>query len=423
MRGATVLTLAMRSLWARKMTAILTIISIAAAVLLFVAVENLRQGARTSFERTISDTDVIVGARSSPINLILYSVFQIGDPTNNVTWKTYEEISQRSDVAWAVPISLGDSHRGFRVVGTTRDYFEHYKYADSASLNFADGGVFDDLFDVVIGAQVARELNYERGSKITLSHGLGATSFVNHDDKPFTVIGTLKPTGTPVDRSVLVSLGAIEAIHAGWQNGTPTPMSRLATPDRLRQMKLTPESITAMFVGATSRIRTLNLQRDLNTYEAEPLQAVIPGVALSQLWNVVSIVERALAIVSAFVIAVGLIGILTSILTTLNERRREMAILRAMGARGYHVFTLLVSEAALLAFMGGVLGLALLYGFLWLGHPWLEARFNISALRMWPGSFDIGVVFAVTGIAAILGTLPAIIALRRSLSDGLTIRV
>jgi len=423
MRGATVLTLAMRSLWARKMTAILTIISIAAAVLLFVAVENLRQGARTSFERTISDTDVIVGARSSPINLILYSVFQIGDPTNNVTWKTYEEISQRSDVAWAVPISLGDSHRGFRVVGTTRDYFEHYKYADSASLNFADGGVFDDLFDVVIGAQVARELNYERGSKITLSHGLGATSFVNHDDKPFTVIGTLKPTGTPVDRSVLVSLGAIEAIHAGWQNGTPTPMSRLATPDRLRQMKLTPESITVMFVGATSRIRTLNLQRDLNTYEAEPLQAVIPGVALSQLWNVVSIVERALAIVSAFVIAVGLIGILTSILTTLNERRREMAILRAMGARGYHVFTLLVSEAALLAFMGGVLGLALLYGFLWLGHPWLEARFNISALRMWPGSFDIGVVFAVTGIAAILGTLPAIIALRRSLSDGLTIRV
>jgi len=423
MKGSTVLTLAMRSLWARKMTAILTIISIAAAVLLFVAVENLRQGARTSFERTISDTDVIIGARSSPINLILYSVFQIGDPTNNVTWKTYEDVSQRSDVAWAVPISLGDSHRGFRVVGTTPDYFKHYKYADSASLTFAEGGIFDDLFDVVIGAQVARELDYGLGSKITLSHGLGATSFVNHDDKPFTVIGVLKPTGTPVDRSVLVSLGAIEAIHMGWQNGTPTPMSRLATPDRLRQMELAPESITAMFVGTTSRIKTLSLQRDLNIYEAEPLQAVIPGVALSQLWNVVSVVERALAIVSAFVIAVGLIGILTSILTTLNERRREMAILRAMGARGQHVFTLLVSEAALLAFMGGTLGLTLLYGFLWLARPFLEARFNISALRMWPGSFDVGVVLGVTLIAVLLGAIPAIIALRRSLADGLTIRV
>jgi len=422
-RGSTVLTLAMRSLWARKMTAILTIISIAAAVLLFVAVENLRQSARTSFERTISDTDVIVGARSSPINLVLFSVFQIGDPTNNVTWKTYEEVSSRSDVAWSVPISLGDSHRGFRVVGTTPDYFKHYKYADSQSLSFADGEIFGDLFEVVVGAQVARELDYKIGANITLSHGLGATSFVNHEDKPFSVAGVLKPTGTPVDRSVLVSLGAIEAIHMGWQNGTPTPMSRLATPQRLRQMELTPESITAIFVGAKSRIQTLSLQRDLNTYEAEPLQAVIPGVALSQLWNVVSVVERALAIVSAFVIAVGLIGILTSILTTLNERRREMAILRAMGARGHHVFTLLVSEAALLAFLGGMLGLTLLYGFLWVARPFLEARFNISALRMWPGAFDFGVVGAVTLIAALLGAIPALIALKRSLADGLTIRV
>jgi len=283
--------------------------------------------------------------------------------------------------------------------------------------------MFDDLFDVVIGSQVARELDYKIDDNITLSHGLGATSFVNHDDKPFRVVGVLKPTGTPVDRSVLVSLSAIEAIHMGWQKGTPTPMSRLATPEKLRQMNLTPESITAIFVGATSRVRTLSLQRDLNTYEAEPLQAVIPGVALSQLWNVVSVVEQALAIVSAFVIAVGLIGILTSILTTLNERRREMAILRAMGARGHHVFTLLVSEAALLAFIGSILGLTLLYGFLWLSRPFLEARFNISALRMWPGLFDFGVVGAVTIIAAFLGAIPAFIALKRSLADGLTIRV
>ena len=423
MNSSTILNLALRSLWARKTTAILTVISIAAAVLLFVAVENLRQGARTSFERTISDTDVIVGARSSPINLVLYSVFQIGDPTNNVTWETYQDIQKSADVAWTVPISLGDSHRGFRVVGTDPSYFEHYKFAESQSLTFAQGQVFDGLFDVVLGAQVARELDYEMGSDITLSHGLGGTSFVNHDDKPFKVTGILKSTGTPVDRSVLVSLGAIEAIHMGWQNGTPTPLSRLATPERLEKMALEPESITAVLVGATSRVRTLKLQRDLNTYEAEPLQAVIPGVALSQLWNVVSVVERALAMVSAFVVGVGLIGILTSILTSLNERRREMAILRAMGARGRHVFGLLVSEAALLAFIGGVLGLTLLYGLLWVFRPLLEARFNLSALQMWPGFFDLGVVGVVTLIAAILGAIPAFIALKRSLADGLTVRV
>jgi len=423
MRGTTVLTLAMQSLWARKMTEILTIISIAAAIMLFVGVENLRQGARASFERTISDTDVIVGARSSPINLVLYSVFQIGDPTNNVTWKTYQDVRSRSDVAWAVPISLGDTHRGFRVIGTTPGYFEHYKYADSQSLTYAEGELFEDLFDVVLGAQVARELGYQLGDNITLSHGLGKTSFVNHEDKPFKIVGILKPTGTPVDRSVLTSLGAIEAIHKGWQDGTPTALSRLATPERLREMTLTPESITAMFVGATSRVRTLRLQRDLNTYEAEPLQAVIPGVALSQLWNVVSVIEKVLAIISAFVIAVGLIGILTSILTTLNERRREMAILRALGARGRHVFTLLVSEAALLAFIGSVLGLTCLYGLLWLSRPFLETRFNISALQTWPGGFDLMVVGGVTLTAALLGSIPAFLALKRSLADGLTIRV
>lgn len=423
MRNMAVLSLAGRSLWARKITAILTVISIAAAVLLFVAVENLRQGARTSFERTISDTDVIVGARSSPINLVLYSVFQIGDPTNNVTWKTYEDIKSRQDVSWVVPISLGDSHKGFRVIGTTPDYFEHYKYAESQSLSVETGQVFEDLFDVVLGAQVARELSYDLNSKLTLAHGVGGTSFVNHDDLPFTVTGVLKPTGTPVDRSVFVSLGAIEAIHMGWQNGMPTPMSRLATPERFQQTSLTPESITAMFIGATSRVRSLGLQRDLNTYAAEPLQAVIPGVALSQLWNVVSVVERALALVSGFVIAVGLIGILISILTSLNERRREMAILRAMGARGRHIIGLLVSEAALLAFIGSVLGLTLLYTLLWVCRPFLESRFNMSALQLWPGHFDIAVVMIVTVLAAILGLIPAMVALRRSLSDGLTIRV
>jgi len=195
------------------------------------------------------------------------------------------------------------------------------------------------------------------------------------------------------------------------------------TADQLRAETLTPESITSMLVGATSRVKSLGLQRDLNDYKAEPLQAVIPGVALSQLWNVVSVVERALALVSGFVIAVGLIGILTSILTSLNERRREMAILRAMGARGRHVVGLLVSEAALLAFIGSTFGLILLYGLLWLFKPFLETRFNISALRLWPGQFDLGVVIFVTAMASILGLIPALIALKRSLSDGLTIRV
>lgn len=423
MNAFPILSLAFGSLRARKFTALLTIISIATAVMLFGAVENVRQSARASFERTLTDTDLIVGARSSAINLTLYTVFQIGDPTNNITWETYEEVAQRPDVAWTVPISLGDSHRGYRVIGTTPEYFTRYKYADSRDLTFREGRVFDDLFDIVLGAQVAQKLNYDLGTPLTLSHGVGGASFVEHTDKPFSVVGILAPTGTPVDRSVFVSLPAIEAIHVGWQSGAPTPLSRLATADRVREMDLKTKEITAFLLGAKGRARTLGIQRELNTYRSEPLQAVIPGVALGQLWGMMSVVERSLLIVSGFVIGVGLIGILTSILTSLNERRREMAILRSVGARPRHIIGLLVSEAGLLAFVGAALGISVLYGASWLFKDVLEQRFNIGALNLAPGMFDFYVVGIVTGLAALLGLIPALIALRRSLSDGLTVRV
>lgn len=423
MQTFSTLGLAIKSLKARRLTALLTVLSIATAVALFLAVENLRHSSRESFERTISGTDLIVGARSSAINLVLYSVFQIGDPTNNVSWETYQEISNRKDVDWIIPISLGDAHRGYRVIGTTTDYFKHYQYADSRHLEFAQGQQFNDLFDIVIGAEVARSLGYEVGSQLTLSHGTGAASFSEHKDKPFVVSGVLKATSTPVDRSVLVSLPAIEAIHLGWKNGTPTPMSKALSAEKVRTMELQPKDVTAMFLRAKSRIRTLRIQRDLNTYRNEALQAVIPGVALSRLWQMMSVAERALATISAFVIFVGLIGILTSILTSLNERRREMAILRSVGARPRHIVSLLVSEAALLAFTGAVLGVALVYGVSWALKGLLETHFNLGTLSLAPGLFDAGLVAVITLIAALFGLPPALVALKRSLADGLTIKL
>lgn len=422
MNRAPIISLAFRSLMARRLTALLTILSIATAVMLFTAVENVRQGARDSFQRTISGTDLIVGARSSPINLVLYTVFQMGDATNNVTWETYEQIAGRSDVSWTVPISLGDSHRGYRVIGTTPDYFQYYKYADKRPLSFRDGAVFEDLFDIVIGAQVARDLGYELGTELTLSHGVGAASFSEHTDKPFRVTGVLAPTGTPVDRSVIVSLPAIEAIHAGWQSGAPTPLAKALTPDRLRAMNLQPKEITAILIGARSYSELFGLQRTINTYRGEALQAVLPGVTLTQMWEMMSVVENALSIISSFVIGVGLIGILTSILTSLNERRREMAILRSVGARPGHIIGLLVSEAILLAAIGAALGITVLYGASWALSGFLESEFNISALNLVPSGFDFVVIAVISGLAGLLGLVPALVALRRSVADGLSIR-
>ena len=137
-----VLNLALRSIANRRATAILTVLTVAISVMLFLGVEKVRHGARESFENTISGVDLIVGARSSPVNLLLYSVFHIGDATNNITWESYETVSSAPGVAWTVPISLGDSHRGHRVIGSTPDLFEHYQYSGGRHLEFASGQPF-----------------------------------------------------------------------------------------------------------------------------------------------------------------------------------------------------------------------------------------------------------------------------------------
>lgn len=412
-------TLALRSIGNRRATAILTVLTVAISVMLFLGVEKVRHGARASFENTISGVELIVGARSSPVNLLLYSVFHIGDATNNITWESYETVANAPGVAWTVPISLGDSHRGYRVIGTTQGYFEHYQYGGGRALSFAQGEPFDDLFEAVIGAEVARSLGYELHQEIIVAHGMGQVAFVEHDNNPFQVVGVLAPTGTPLDRSVLVTLEAIEAIHLGGATGAGTTLPA----DELRAMDLSPDQITAFFMGLDSPVAALRLQRAINTYPEEALQAVIPGVALAQLWSVVGAAERTLAAVAAFVVLTGLVSILTAILTSLNERRREMAILRALGARPHHVFVLLVAEAALIALAGALIGAAATYGALNLLAPLLEARFGILLPSLTPGLYDLAIVGAVTGASAVLGMFPAWRAYRNSLADGMTIRL
>lgn len=413
------LRLALRSLVARRLTVGLTIFAVALSVALFLGVEKIRTGAKASFGDTISDTDLIVGARSGAVQLLLYSVFRIGNATNNVSWQTYQDIAARPEVDWIVPISLGDSHRQFRVMGTTADYFTRYKYRGGRALEFTDGRAFDDLFDAVIGADVAATLGYGVDDPLIVAHGLA--SFVNHDNQPFRVAGILAKTGTPVDRTVIVSLEAIEAIHVDWQSGAQVP-GQVTTPDEIKQMDLKPVAITAAMVGVKSRLQIFALQRSINQYPEEPLLAVLPGVALQELWGIVGIAETALIGVSAMVVATALLGMAAMIFSGLNERRREMAILRAVGARPLTIMGLLMLEAVLMGAIAALIGIALLYTGLWVLRPYVDAAFGLY-LPIEPLSSREGIVLGTVIIAAALTSLfPAIRAYRMSLADGMTVK-
>jgi putative ABC transport system permease protein len=413
--------LALQSLRNRTLTASLTVLAIAVSVMLLLGVEKVRTGARQSFANTISGTDLIVGARSGGIQLLLYSVFRIGNATNNITWKSLQDIAKQPDVAWVVPLSLGDSHHGFRVLGTTPDYFKHYKYREGQPITFADGKPFADLFDAVIGADVAETLGYKVGDPIIVAHGTGSISFVEHEDKPFRVSGILEKTGTPIDRTVHVSLEAIEAIHVDWKQGIPMPGETVSAED-VRTISLKPKAVTAALIGLKSKIATFRLQRMINEYRQEPLSAIIPGLTLQELWQLVGTAETALSVVSAMVVATALLGMVTMILTTLNERRREMAILRSVGARPATILGLLATEAGLLTLAGVVLGVVLLYAALAMVQPYVDRAYGLH-LNINPLTYREWITLGAIVLAGFLaGLIPALRAYRLSLADGMMVR-
>jgi putative ABC transport system permease protein len=417
----TVLRLAYQSLRNRWLTACLTVLAIAVSVMLLVGVEKLRHAAKASFANTISGTDLIMGARSGGIQLLLYSVFRIGNATNNVTWRSYEAIAARPEVDWIVPLTLGDSHRGFRVMGTSSAYFDHYRYGQRRLLEFASGKRFDDLFDAVIGADVARELGYEVGTKIVVSHGVGTIGGNEHDDKPFRVSGVLRKTGTPVDRTIHISMEAYEAIHIDWQTGARDP-TRAVSADAVRRMNLKPRAFTAALIGLKSKLMTFRLQREINTYRSEPLMAILPGITLYELWDLVGTAETALLAVSLMVVVTAILGMITMILATLNERRREIAILRSVGAGPRTIIGLLVSEATLLTLAGVLLGVAGAYLAVIGLQPIVETRYGLYLDITAPSPRELWGIGAIVAGGAIAGLLPAWRAYRLSLSDGMMVR-
>lgn len=415
----TLLQTAQKSLWNRKGTALLTILSVALSVLLLLGIERIRNSARSSFESTVSGVDLIVGARGGAVNLLLYSVFRIGNATNNISQTTYSEIVQNENVEWAIPISLGDSHKGFKVVGTNDSYIQHYRYAGDKNLDLISGQWNHDVFDVVIGSKVAQSLGYKVGDQIVLSHGTDEVSFQDHDNMPFTIKGVLAPTGTPVDSSLHISLKAMTALHLDWDDGI---FDSSKTHDK-NWNEIEDSAVTAVLLKLKSKIQIFNVQRFINDYSQEPLSAIMPGVSLGELWQTLGMAESVLIIVSMMVFVVSMLAMLIALLTSLNERRREMAILRSIGASKNFIFSLLVVESVLLVGAGIVLGNVILYSALWILRPALEQQMGLSLNLFMPSKVE-GLYLVLIIVCALFTSLiPAWKAYRNSLADGLTIKI
>ncbi|MBB1331827.1 MULTISPECIES: ABC transporter permease [unclassified Pseudoalteromonas] len=415
------LKLAISSLYNRRASAFLTLFTIAVSVMLLLSIERVRVDAKSSFSNTISGTDLIVGARTGDIQLLLSSVFRIGHANNGVGWQSYQYIKQQRGVNWTIPLSLGDSHKGQAVLGTSADYFQHYKFAKKQQLSFSQGRAFAHLNEVVLGAQVAAKLGYSLGDSIVISHGMGNTSFHHHDDNPFTVVGILDATGTPVDKTLHIPLAAIELIHSG--NHTSHEHEHEHEHEQHDDLTGEPKQITAFLVGFDSPLYTLQVRRNINQYKPEALLAIMPGVTLRELWEMLTIVEKILLLFSIVVVLVSLLGMLTTLLASLNQRRRELAILRSVGARPWHLFTLISIESLLITFLGCLVGCGLFYLLMSLATGYLQSNAGITITIAMLSSYELVLIGAIMAAGFIVGLIPATRAYFYSLSDGMSIKI
>ncbi|TAA45209.1 ABC transporter permease [Corallincola spongiicola] len=410
------LSLCWKSLYSRKGSVLLTVLALTVSILVLLGVEHIRQQSKESFRQTVSGVDLIVGARTSSTNLLLYSVFRMGNATNNIDWSTYQKITELPDIAWTIPISLGDSHKGYRVMGTTTDYFTHFRYGQQQSLSFSAGDGFSDLFDVVLGADVARKLNYQLGDSLILSHGLVSTQFSSHDDKPFTVVGILAPTGTPVDQALHVSLAGIEAIHLNWQQGVKLPVTASPAP-LIDPNQLVPQSITAMMVGLNSKISTFRVQRAINQYRGEALTAILPGVALSELWQMMAVMENTLRLISVLILVASLLGLSAMMLASIRERQREIQVMRLIGASPWFLFRLIQVEALIIvllsmALAGGVLSASLL-----VLNGYLSTEYSLHISANFISQSSLTMMAAVIAATVLVSTIPAVSAYHRGIKS------
>lgn len=410
-----IIKLAYKSLLNRKTSVLLTLFSIVVSLSLLVTVEHIRSQAKASFNRTVSSVDLIVGARTGQLNLLLYSIFRMGNATNNVSWQSYQAIAGRKEVTWSVPLSLGDSHRGYRVLGTNLDYFEFYRYGDKRQLAFSDGQPFASPFGAVLGAEAARELNYQVGKRIVLSHGIGQVSFSNHDNAPFEVVGILEPTGTPVDRTIHVSLAGIEAVHM-----PPSKLKALqAAVEAGETIDVDPSSITAFMLGLKSKMSLFKIQRAINQYKKEPLMAVLPGIALIDLWSLISSVENILRVISLCVFLSAILGLTTMLLASMQERQKEIAVLRAIGAGPVVLFVLIQLEALLVTGMAILLSLGLVWGVFYGASDLLASHYGIFVSSQILPATQFTQLAAALGVTALVAMIPAVNAYRKALHAGL----
>ena len=365
------------------------------------------------FEKNFAGIDLVIGAKGSPLQLILSSLYHLDAPTGNMPVSEAKAFLNPKHPIFksAIPLSLGDSHRGYRIVGTNTGFIDLY------AAKFADGKLFEENMEVVVGATVAKNLNIKPGDEFKSSHGLIEDENLVHEDAaPFKVVGILEKTGSVIDQLIVTKTQSIWAVHdehdheaeesAEHDHNEAEHNHEHDEAEHSEDLPLTSyedKSITSLLVKFKGRnIQALNMARNIN--ENTNFQAATPAIEINRLYTLLGVGEEALKGMALLIIFVSGLSIFISLFSSLRERKYELAVMRTLGARPGFLFQLIIFEGIIIAVLGYFCGIALSHGSMVLLADFLEKsyRYDFSAaiflkeeIYIFGGSLVIGIIAAI----------------------------
>lgn len=323
--------LSFKNLFARPMRSLLTVIMLTMGVALASLLILVGNALDDSFKKNIRGIDMVVGAKGSPLQLILSAIYQIDSPTGNIDLSEARKLAKNPQIKETIELSFGDSYKGRRIVGTSHKYVALY----DGSL--ANGVLWEKSFEAVVGAQVAHEFNLKTGDEFLSAHGVDGMGH-DHEDHPFIVVGILNTSGSVLDKLILTAPESIWEVHADHDHDS------LAKPE-----------ITAMLVKFRSKMGIMTLPRVVN--QQTSMQAALPAIEVNRLFELFGVAISTLQIVALVIMLLGAISVLVSMINALKDRAFEMALMRSMGASRSQIFGLILLEALMLGIIGTVLGI------------------------------------------------------------------
>ncbi len=403
-----IFSLSYKNVIARPLNSFLSFLLLGFGVSIVVLILLISSQLKSEISKNSKGIDLVVAAKGSPLQIILANIFHIDFPTGNISLKEASEISHNRYIQSAIPLSLGDSYNGFRIVGTTKAYGELY------DMKVSEGAWFADHMEAIIGAEVARKLDLNIGDRITSQHGLSSDGD-GHDDNPFVVTGIFESNSSVVDRLILVDLPSVWHVHGHEDHENDSLVSIAHLGIEVTREQLEQEEITSLLIKYRSPMGAVTLPRQINSNSN--FQAASPAFETARLFNIMGVGGKAVNILGILIIIISAISVFIALLNSLKDRKYDIAIMRSMGASRAKVFLLIISEGMVISLASALVGLMIAHTLLFV-IGWSIDGVDFSAWYLMSEEFLVLVGCLLVGLMASI--IPAIFAYKTDISETLS---